>query len=229
MKKYSSKLEVETSHAMLIWMAHWAKMMVNRSESEGKTVYLGYEANKVLRDAASLLVEYGIFEEPNRFEFNLLTTEPQIKKSYKLEDIIFCFFSLGDFYWTGIKFKEEGFKASHSIAPLFENLILLGYCKKDTSFYFWTDKTFNIYREGRSSLCSYIPKQDDYKQKLLNDALGALRPIENPWQKSRAIMTLMKCNVPKCDWKDEDRIEKHIDLWISSWRESPKMWLAGDE
>jgi len=203
MKDLDQELTVQTAHALVSWIALWGKYITGKT----KSVRICHSDDSALLDAADLLVQHGVFGEPNRCDFILISSTPQLAKSYKLEDIIYIFYCLGCFYGYGVRFREQGFCVEEAVSQLFENLTALGFCKKDESYYYWADKTFAINKDGWDIIVPYLEDYRREKKDMIFSNKKAARLIgkfgfrANVWANDelleQAIYQRIEQNVPK--------------------------------
>ena len=171
--------------------------------------------NQELQDAIELLSENGSFKKEDQFTFTLITTEPQMKKPCDLEDILYIFYELGAFYRNSVKYREQGFMAAASISRVFDNFVLLDFCRTEDGFYFWTDKTFSLNRQGWEILAPFL---EDYLQSQKDNIL-----------KNREMLKLLgyrkKKNIPIDVWNNDERLEEFIEAQVKNkWRDTPTFW-----
>ena len=211
MKDYNPILDAEIAYTIVSWIATWGKSMTDRKT---QSVGLWQGDDSTLLNAADVLVEHGIFEEPSPCVYILKTTTPQMSEIYKLEDILFTFFNLGKFYGYGVKFREQGFQAEESISTLFENLIALGFCKKDENYYYWTDKTFALNKDGWNI---FVPYLKDYRREM-KDIIFSNR---------EAARLIGKFGFRSHVWDNDDLLEQAIYKRIDS--KNSNAWPAAIE
>lgn len=220
MNDLDSKLVRETAHTMVSWIAGWGKFIT--ADGDSKFVYDFGDTSRL--HAARLLVEFGVFLENSPLDYSLINNTPNRREFYELEDIIYIFYDLGAFYSYGVRFREQGFKVENALVELFDNLVELKFCEENESFYFWTDKTFNLIKGGEiDKLGSCIPSLDNYTKTHLNFVLENRKILEGK-------SSLIKFEIPDRYWKDENLIKSFIDLQIDNkWRENSIVWPANIE
>lgn len=209
MQEHHEKLEEETVFSLLQLIALWGEAF---ADDKGRVVL--YD-NMELQDAIELLSEHGSFRKEDQFTFNFITTEPNMNKPCDLDDIVYIFYELGAWYGYGVKYREQGFIAASSISRIFDNLVLLNYCTKHDGFYFWTDKTFNLNRQGWEI---HVPFLKNYLQRRKNDILENREVL-------RALESLDEMNIPNDVWDNDERFKELIEVHVkNTWRDNPTVW-----
>ncbi len=208
MSNEDTALAMETGLALLSWIATWGKSM----SGESKQVYVTASDDSTLLGAADLLAEYGVFEEPHRYDFYFKSMTPKKPPPEKLEEILYAFFRLGSFYGYGVKFKEQGFQTDRALEPLFENLMSLDFVKNDDVYYYWTEKTFSLNIDGWGL---FVPSLEDYRQEH-KDLI---------FSNKEAVRLLGKIKFPRDVWKDDTLLEQAIyDRIDRRWRQNQIVW-----
>jgi hypothetical protein len=209
MSAHRPELEEETAYLMVKWVSLWGRAFADK---KGRVLLLD---NMALQDAMELLIDTGVFKEIDQFESRLVTAEPRLKTPYDLEDVLYVFHQLGDWYGYGVKYREQGFKTANSIAKTFDKLVSLGYCDKIQEFYFWTNKTFSLNRQGWGI---YTPTFDEYLRRQKKEFFETRKSLS-------AMEVIGSSKLGFKDWDNDKRLEKFVELRVKNkWRETPTIW-----